>query len=96
MTLETLQLEKRPAILALTQRHGARNVRVFGSVARDEAHAESDIDFLVDLEPGKNIFDLGALLEDLRELLQSPVDLVDARCLHPSIRDRVLAEALPL
>lgn len=57
---------------------------------------DSDIDFLVDLEPGRNIFDLGGLLEDLRDLLQAPVDVVDARCLDPVIRDRVLAEAKEL
>jgi len=96
MKLRTLQAEKRAAILALARQYGAKNVRVFGSVARHDARPDSDVDFLVDLEPGRNIFDLGGLLEDLRELLESPVDLVDARCLHPVIRERVLAEALPL
>lgn len=96
MDLQTLQVEKRAAILALARQYGARNVRVFGSVARQDARPDSDVDFLVDLDPGRNIFDLGGLLEDLRELLESPVDLVDARCLHPVIRKRVLAWALPL
>ena len=96
MTLEMLQSEKRSAILSLAGLHGARNVRVFGSVARRESGPASDIDFLVDLEPKRNIFDLGALLEDLRDLMQTPVDVVDARCLHPYIRERVLAEARTL
>lgn len=96
MTLETLRLEKRSAILDLARLHGATNVRVFGSVARGENTAASDIDFLVDLEPGRNIFDLGELLLDLRDLLSSPVDIVASSCLHPLIRDQVLEDAKPL
>jgi predicted nucleotidyltransferase len=96
VTLEILQSEMRSAILDLARIHGATNVRIFGSVARREDGPGSDIDFLVDLEPGRNIFDLGALLVDLRDLLHSPVDLVESSCLHPVIRDRVLAEAKPL
>jgi predicted nucleotidyltransferase len=96
MTLEILKTEKSAAIRELASRHGASNVRVFGSVARGDSLSGSDVDFLVDLEPGRNLFDLGGLLEDLRELLQMPVDLVEARCLHPVIRERVLAEALPV
>jgi len=76
--------------------HGCRNVRVFGSFATGENRAASDIDFLVDLDEGRNLFDLGGLLADLKDALASNVDLVEARCLHPYIRDRVLAEALPL
>lgn len=96
MTLEILQTEKRPGILALARRHGASNVRVFGSVARREHSPGSDIDFLVDLEAGRDLFDLGGLQADLRDLLAMPVDLVESRCLHYFIRDRVLAEAVPL
>jgi predicted nucleotidyltransferase len=96
VTLETLQSEKRPAILALARLHGASNVRVFGSVARHESGPGSDIDFLVDLEAGRDLFDLGGLQADLRDLLSTSVDLVEATCLHPYIRDRVLAEAIPL
>ena len=96
MTLETLQLEKRPAILALARLHGASNVRVFGSVARRESGPNSDIDFLVDLEAGRDLFDLGGLQADLRDLLGTSVDLVESSCLHPYIRDRVLFEAIPL
>jgi len=96
VTLDTLQSEKRPAILALARLHGASNVRVFGSVARRENGPGSDIDFLVDLEPGRDLFDLGGLQADLRDLLSTSVDLVESTCLHPYIRDRVLAEAVPL
>src|SRR6266446_7027151 len=96
VTLETLRVEKRSEILRLAELHGCRNVRVFGSVATGENRAASDIDFLVDLDEGRNLFDLGGFLADLQDVLASNVDLVEARCLHPYIRDRVLAEALPL
>ena len=96
MLLETLRLTERDAIIKLARRHGASNVRVFGSVARREERPNSDVDFLVDLEEGRTLFDLAALRADLRELLDAPVDLVEATCLHPYIRDRVLAEALAL
>jgi len=96
MTLQELQTGKRAAILALAQRHGASNVRIFGSVARGQELPGSDLDILIDLDPGRNLFDMGGLLEDLRELLNSRVDLVEARSLHPRIRARILAEAVPL
>ena len=65
-------------------------------MATGEYRAGSDVDFLVDLDEGRNLFDLGGLLTDLNEALTSNVDLVEARCLHPYIRERVLAEAVPL
>ncbi len=96
MTLATLQLDKRLAIMALARLHGASNVRIFGSVARGESGDASDVDFLVDLEAGRDLFDLGGLQADLRDLLGKSVDSVEASCLHPYIRDRVLFEAIPL
>ncbi|HET6751399.1 MAG TPA: nucleotidyltransferase family protein [Actinomycetes bacterium] len=86
----------RGKILALAARHGARNVRVFGSVARGEADAASDIDFLVDFEPGRSLLDLAALLVDLEDLLGHPVDVVTEPGLKARIRQRVLAEAVPV
>jgi uncharacterized protein len=86
----------RREILALAARHGARNVRVFGSVARGEADAASDIDFLVDFEPGRSLLDLAALLVDLEDLLGHPVDVVTEPGLKARIRQRVLAEAVPV
>jgi len=94
--MDDLRREKRDEILRLAELHGCRNVRVFGSLATGENRAASDIDFLVDLDEGRNLFDLGGFLADLKDVLASNVDLVEARCLHPYIRDRVLAEALPL
>jgi len=86
----------RDDILRIAERHGARNVRVFGSVARGSADAESDIDFLVDLEPGRSLLDLGGLLMELQELLGRRVDVVTERGLRERIRDTVLREATPL
>lgn len=94
-SLESLR-SRRSAILDLASRHGAGNVRVFGSVARGEADKDSDVDLLVDLEPGRSLFDLSGLLMDLRELLGLRVDVATPKCLKDRIRDRVLAEAVPL
>ena len=60
-----------------------RSARVFGSVPTGENRPDSDVDILVDLEPGRTLFDLGALLEDLRDLLAAKVDVMDSRCIHP-------------
>lgn len=87
---------KREAILSAARRRGAVNVRVFGSVARGSAGRGSDIDFLVDLEPGRSLLDLGGLLMDLEEVLGAPVDVVTEKGLRPRLRDRVLSEAVSL
>ena len=83
-------------ILRLAAQYRTRDVRVFGSVARGEATDASDVDFLVTPQPGCSLFDLGGLLEDLRELLGCPVDLVTEDGLKPRLRERVLREAIPL
>ena len=88
--------EKREQILAIAEKYGARNVRVFGSVVRGEARPDSDIDFLVELEPGRSLFDLGGLLYELQSLLGVDVDVVTEKGLRPRIRERVLSEAIPL
>lgn len=91
------QLEQhRVEILEIARRYGATQVRIFGSTARGEAGPESDIDLLVDLEPGRSLFDLGAMLVDLEELLGCRVDVVTEKGLHWYIRDRVKREAVPL
>ena len=92
---DTLQ-RQREEILRISAKHGAYNVRIFGSVARGEADLDSDIDVLVDLEPGRNLLDLGGLLMELQELLRCQVDVVTEQGLRPRIRDRVLAEAVSL
>ena len=88
--------EKRQQILALAEKYGARNVRIFGSVARGEARPDSDVDFLVELEPDRSLFDLGGLLYELQSLLGVEVDVVTENGLRARIRERVLREAIPL
>jgi len=88
--------EKREDILRIASKRGAYNIRVFGSVARGEADSKSDIDLLVDLEPGRSLFDLGGLLMDLQDLLGQNVDVVTERGLRERIRERVLKEVVPL
>jgi len=88
--------DKREQILAIAAKHGASNVRVFGSVARGTADTDSDIDFLVELESERSLFDLGGLLMDLQELLQRKVDVVTVNGLHWYIKDKVLSEARPI
>ena len=85
--------EKREDILQIASRHGAYNVRVFGSVARGDADSGSDIDFLVDMEPDRSLFDLGGLLMDLKALLKRDIDVVTEKSLHWYIRNRVIKES---
>jgi predicted nucleotidyltransferase len=96
VTLDTLRREKKAEIIRLAEMRGCRNVRVFGSVATGENRPDSDVDFLVDLESGRTIFDLARFLGDLRDLLGTDVDVVERRSIHPYVRDRVLAEAIGL
>jgi uncharacterized protein len=95
MTLELLRA-RREQILATARRHGARTLRVFGSVARGDAGVESDVDFLVELEPGRSLLDQGALLMDLQEQLGCRVDVMTEAGLRPSMRARVLQEVIAL
>ncbi|MCM2465716.1 nucleotidyltransferase family protein [Methanoculleus oceani] len=88
--------EKRSRILAIARRHGARNLRVFGSVARDEAGPESDLDLLVELEQGRSLLDHIALIQDLEETLGCRVDVVTETALKERYKKRILKEAVPL
>jgi uncharacterized protein len=96
MDLPALLKQKREQILETAAYYGACDVRVFGSVARGEADAASDIDLLVKLEPGRSLMDLGGLLYDLQNLLGTQVDVVTEKGLRPRIREQVLREAIPL
>lgn len=86
----------RDTILRIAADHGARNVRVFGSAARGTATSESDIDLLVAMEPGRSLFDLVGLGQDLEDILRRRVDVVSERGLSPYLRDKILSEAIPL
>lgn len=94
MTTEQLVQSKREEILRVAAGHGAHNVRIFGSVARGEADEASDIDFLVEMEPGRSLLDLGGLQVELEALLGRPVDVVTVRGLKARIRSIVLREAV--
>jgi len=96
MTTDQLVKSKRDEILRIAARHGARNVRIFGSVARGEADEASDIDFLVEMEPGRSLLDLGGLVFDLETLLGRKVDVVTENGLYWLLRRRIVKEARPL
>jgi predicted nucleotidyltransferase len=96
MRLTGLLAEKRDEILRIASDRGAYNVRVFGSVARGDATEASDVDFLVDMEQGRSLLDLGGLQMDLEDLLGRRVDVVTEKGLHWYIHDRVLEDAVPL
>ena len=87
---------KRKEILAISAAHGASNVRVFGSAVRRDDDSESDIDFLVDLEQGRSLLDLGGVQVQLQELLDRKVDLVTEKGLHWYLRETIMKEAKPL
>ncbi|CRI66788.1 Predicted nucleotidyltransferase (fragment) [Thiocapsa sp. KS1] len=94
--MHSLIEQHREAIRALAANRGIENVRVFGSMARGDADADSDIDLLVSLPPGRSGLALGGLLMDVQDLTQRKVDVVTEAGLHPALRERVLREACPL
>jgi len=96
MGVNELLKNKRAEIFRIATQHGARNVRIFGSVARGEARPDSDVDFLVDMEEGRSLLDLGGVLMDLQDVLHCKVDVVTDKGLRERIRNRVLREAVPL
>lgn len=96
MDTNDLLKAKRGEILRMAAKHGAHNVRVFGSVVRGEARLDSDVDFLVEVRPVHSPWFPGGLVADLEKLLGCEVDVVTEGALHWYIRDRVLEEAVPL
>lgn len=94
LTLEELRT-RREEILRIAARHGARNVRVFGSVARGRARPDSDVDFLVELAPDRTVLDLSGLILDLREVLDREVNVVEIGRTSP-IAKRIEREAVPV
>lgn len=96
MSLRQLLQSKRSQILQIAARHGARKLRVFGSVARGTARRGSDIDFLVEMEERRSLLDHAALVLDLERLLKRPVDVASERGLRGPVRNAVLKHAVPL
>lgn len=87
---------EREEVNRIAAAHGARNIRVFGSVGRGEASSSSDLDLLVDMAEGRSLLDLVAFGDDLEEALGVAVDVVTEKSLSPYLRDRILAEAVSL
>jgi hypothetical protein len=96
MLIEDLRNNKREEILKIAEKHGARNVRIFGSVARGEADSKSDVDILVEFIPGSTLLSQSAMIRELESFLKLKVDVVSDRGLRDRIRERVLSEAVPL
>jgi predicted nucleotidyltransferase len=96
MGIDEILKAYREEILRIAALYGAYNVRVFGSVARGEARLDSDVDFLVELEPQRTLLDQIALMQSLSELLGRKVDVTEPETLHELIRDKVLREAVAL
>lgn len=96
MGIDQILKKKRREILRLAEKYGARNVRVFGSVARGEADKKSDVDFLVKMSKGRNLLDVVGLWQDLEELLGRKVDVLTDGGVSPYLKDRIDLEAIPL
>lgn len=88
--------DQRDEILRIARSHGATRVRVFGSFARGTAHQSSDIDFLIDLEPSRDLFDLASIKVELEDLLGREVDVLTEAGVSRYIRKKVVREAVPL
>lgn len=96
MSARALLKQRRTEILAVAARHGASNIRIIGSVARGDDDEKSDIDLLVQFEPGRSILDQAALIDDLAQLLGRKVDVASDDGLRPRVQARVLPEAIAL
>ena len=94
MTKQELVRNQRQQILRLAREHGARSVKLFGSVATGRETGGSDVDFLVEMDPGRSLLDLGGLQVDLETLLGCKVDVVTEKGLRTRLRPRVLQEAV--
>jgi len=94
--MDRLIIIHRQKILELAKQRGARNIKVFGSMATGKATPASDVDFLVEMQQGISAFALGGLLKDLEDLLGRRVDMTTPNALHPAIRNKIIHEAVDL
>ena len=96
MALSSIIQARRDDILRIATEHGASNIRVFGSVARGEEEAQSDIDLLIQLESGRSLLDLIAIKQELEALLGCSVDVLTEAAISPYLREQILREAVRL
>ena len=96
MKLGPLITEQRENMLKIAKAHGATSLKVFGSYARGDEQAGSDIDLLVELEPGRSLLDIIAIKQDIEDMINRRVDVVTAGALSPYIREEIMKEAVAL
>ena len=95
MNIQELK-KKRESIISVAERNGGGKVRIFGSLARDEAQTDSDVDILIELDPGRSLLDILAIKQDLEDLLHRNVDVLTESAVSPYIKDDILSEAVAL
>ena len=95
MEIEELK-QKRAEIISIAERNGGRKVRIFGSLARSDSGMDSDVDFLIELEPERSLLDIVAIKQDLEDLLQMKVDVVTESSVSPYIRREIVRQAISL
>ena len=95
MEIEALK-QKRAEIISIAERNGGRKVRIFGSLARGDSRVDSDVDFLIELEPERSLLDIVAIKQDLEDLLQMKVDVVTESAVSPYIRRDIVRQAISL
>ena len=95
MEIEKLK-QKRAEIISIAERNGGRKVRIFGSLARGDSTMDSDVDFLIELEPKRSLLDIIAIKQDLEDLLQRKVDVVTESAVSPYIRKEIVRQAISL
>jgi len=96
MNIDAIIKKNRNEILRISTRYGAKEIKIFGSALRGEAKGNSDVDLLVELEPGRSLLDIIAIKQDLEDLLGCKVDIVTEAALSPYIKDEVLNQAVRL
>ena len=96
MVTKEILLQKQADIKRIAEKHGAINIRVFGSVARGQSKQNSDLDLLIDVGPNPSSWFPAGLILELEDLLGCRVEVVTERGLNPELRDRVMSEAIPL
>jgi predicted nucleotidyltransferase len=96
MAISQSLAEKRAEILKVAATHGAKNLRVFGSFARGDERPESDIDLLVEMEPGRSLLDIIAIKYALEDMTNRKVDVVTEKALSPYLRDKILRDAVSI